>query len=101
MSVLHLTDLEELGLSTAQEVAGPDAVKDVEVKPGEDLSDRPVYFFSFLIDQTRARERPGLVRIHLAQRLRDELMARGDERRPRIRILDEADWNKRTDAGLY
>ena len=92
------SDIEKLGYEAAQEVAGSDAVEQVEVVAGGDDSDRPVYYFSFLIDQSRARQRAGLVRIRLMQKLDDELLARGDEHRAVIRILDREDWGKRRDA---
>jgi hypothetical protein len=91
-------DLEKLGRDIAQHIAGASAVEQVEVVPGEDSSDRPVYYFSFLIDQNRAVQRAGLVRIRLAQTLRDELAARGDAHYPIIRILDRTDWNRRARA---
>jgi hypothetical protein len=91
-------ELKKLGLDAAQAAAGADAVEQVEVFPGEDSLDRPAYFFSFLIDQKRAAERPGLVRIRLTQALRDGLAARGDEHYPIIRILDRADWDRRARA---
>jgi hypothetical protein len=93
-------ELEELGRAAAEQVAGPDAVEQVEVRWGEDASDRPVYYFSFLIDQDRARQRAGLVRTRLLQKLRDDLVARGDGRYPVIRILSREDWDRRSDAGL-
>jgi len=57
--------------------------------------DRPVYYFSFLIDKERSRLRQGLLLSRLVQRLGDELTLRGDERRPVIRLLDHADWDQR------
>ena len=91
-------DLEKLGREAAQQVAGKGAVEDVEVVAGEDLSERPVYYFSFLIDQARARQRAGLVLTRLVQKLRDELIARGDGHYPVIRILSRTDWDRRKDA---
>lgn len=89
--------LEQLGRDAAQNIAGEDAVQEVEVVPGYDF-ERPVYYFSFLIDQDRARLRAGLLLTRLIQKLRDELIARNDEHFPFIRILDRADWGKRTGA---
>lgn len=99
MSVISGPELEKLGRAAAAQVAGDDAVEQVEVTCGVDSSERPVYFFSFLIDQGRARERAGLVRIRTAQKLRDDLMARGDGHYPMIRVLNKEDWARRSDAG--
>jgi hypothetical protein len=91
-------ELERLGLEAARLVAGEDAVEQVEVVSGEDSSDRPVYYFSFLIDEQRTQQRPGLVRIRLLQRLLDELSARGDEHRPMVKMLNRTDWEHRQRA---
>jgi hypothetical protein len=89
--------LEQLGRDAAQHIAGPEAVQEVEVVSGEDF-DRPVYYFSFLIDQDRSRQRAGLLHSRLVQRLRDELIARNDGHYPVIRILNREDWDKRASA---
>jgi hypothetical protein len=85
----------------AEHVAGPDAVEEVEVTPGEDAYDRPVYYFSFLIHQERAQQRAGLVRIRLIQKLREDLVARGDSHNPVIQILSKDDWPNRADAAFF
>jgi hypothetical protein len=92
--MLSVAELEKLGLEAAERVAG--AVEEVEVEAGEDDLGRPAYFFSFLVDQASARQRAGLVRIRLMQSLRDALAARGDGCHPVIRILDRADWERRS-----
>jgi hypothetical protein len=92
------SELAQLGLDAARQVAGDDAVEDVEVMPDADFDDRPVYHFSFLINEARLRERGGLVRLRLLQRLRDELTASGDEHLPRITMLSRTDWAKRRRA---
>ncbi|MBV8398357.1 MAG: hypothetical protein JOZ17_06415 [Acetobacteraceae bacterium] len=43
-------DLKRLARDVAQQVAGENAIEEVEVMPGEE-SDRLIYQFSFLIDQ--------------------------------------------------
>ncbi len=98
MTESTVSDLERLGFDAAQEVTGKDAVKQVEVASGEDLFERPAYFFSFLIDQGLARQRAGLVRIRLMQKLLDELTARDDGHLPVIQILNQEDWDKRSVA---
>lgn len=91
-------NLEKLGRDVAEEVAGPGCVEQVEVAAGVDYFERPVYDFSFLIDLDRARLRPGLILIRLDQRLQDELIARGDEHHPVVRLLDHTDWPRRASA---
>ena len=98
MSESTVSELERLGFDAAQEVAGTDAVKQVEVASGVDLFERPAYFFSFLIDQGLAQHRAGLVRIRLMQKLLDELTARDDDHLPIIQILNQEDWEKRSVA---
>jgi hypothetical protein len=98
MNQITTSDLEKLGRDAACEVAGPSAFEHVAVEAGGDFDNRPVYIFSFVIDQDRARDRPGAVRIALGQKLRDALDALGDEHYPTIRILSREDWDKRARA---
>jgi hypothetical protein len=93
------SDLEELGRAAAGTVAGDDAVEQVEVEVGEDSSDRPVYYFSFLINRDRGQKRPDLLYTRLVQKVRDDLVARGDDHLPLIRIFSREDWSKRANAG--
>ncbi|TCZ58674.1 hypothetical protein [Roseicella aquatilis] len=86
--------LEKLGRDAAEQVAGQEAVGAVEVTSGEEF-ERPVYYFTFLIDQDRARHRPGLLLARLVQRLRDDLDARNDAHYPVIQLLSRADWDHR------
>jgi hypothetical protein len=71
------------------------------MRHGVDAWYRPAYHFSFLIDQSRARERPGRIRIGIMQKLLDELEARGDEHQARLRILSREDWDRRSNVGFY
>jgi len=98
MSKSAVADLEKLGRTAAQQVAGKGVVKGVEVEPGEDPFERPIYYFSFLIEPRDASQRRGLLRIRLIQKLLDELTARGDEHYPVVRILNRLDWDRRKDA---
>jgi hypothetical protein len=91
-------NLEKLGREIAEDVSGPGSVEQVEVVTGVDYFERPVYDFSFLIDLNRAQLRPGLILIRLDQRLQDELIARGDEHHPVVRLLDRTDWPRRANA---
>jgi hypothetical protein len=93
--MLKTNELKKLGLEAAERAAGEGAVEEVEVEAGEDDFDRPIYRFSFLIQQDRARDRAGLVRIRLIQSLQDALESRGDGRYPVVRILDRVDWERR------
>jgi hypothetical protein len=92
------SELEKLGRAAAEQVAGHDAVEQVEVEHGEDAYERPVYHFDFLINQPRARQRAGLIRTRLVQKLRDDLVERGDGHLPVIQIFSREDWNKRKNA---
>jgi hypothetical protein len=94
MSESTTADLEQLGRDAAVQLAGADAIEAVEVVPGYD-GERPVYYFRFLIDAGRSRQRIGLLHIRLGQRLLDELIARSDDHYPEIRLLSRADWDKR------
>ena len=98
MGKIARLNLEQLGRVAAQQVAGADAVENVEVSSGEDWSGRPIYQFAFLIDQARARQRAGVIRIRLIQALLDALIARGDEHLPSVQILSRADWDRRNGA---
>ena len=52
-------DLKRLARDVAQQVAGENAIEEVEVMPGEE-NDRLIYQFSFLIDQ----DVPGSERVY-------------------------------------
>jgi hypothetical protein len=97
MDVLQ-AHLEELGRRVARQIAGDDAVQEVEVAPGFDIDGRPVYRFTYLIDRDRSRERMGLVLSRIIQKLGDELIDRGDEHLPSVTILDQTDWPRRKRA---
>ena len=90
-------ELRAMGLAAAREIAGPDAVQDLEVDLGYD-PERVVYVFSFLIDQSRSRHRPGLLRARLSQRIHDGLIARSDDAFARLRMLDRPAWDRRRSA---
>lgn len=90
--------LEELARSAAVQWAGEDAVEQVAVEDSWDLEDRPAYLFSFVIDETRAHNNMGLVRIRIRQTLRDMLEARGDSHLPMIRMLGREGWERRMHA---
>jgi hypothetical protein len=87
-------DLEKIGRDAAAEVAGAENAEAVEASEIADRTDKPAYFFSFLIEQDRGHLGPGLLRTRLAQRLRDELIARGDYRYPLVQIINRDDWDR-------
>jgi hypothetical protein len=98
--MVHLpeTELQTIGRDVARSIVGAGKVSQVEVVTMPDSSDQPAYYFSFLFDQDRDRQRAALVRTRLAQKLRDELIARGDARYPFVRILSRQDWGARAGA---
>ena len=98
MSQTTAIDLEKLGLETARRIAGEDAVEQVEVFPGVNFFDEPVYHFTFLIDPDRLRLRIGLVLGRVGQQIEDELTEHGDAHRADIRLLNLTDWPKRRRA---
>ena len=61
---------------------------------GHDSADRPAYFFRFLIEHGRDRQKVGTARIRLGQRLRDEVIARDDQRYPFVQVVNRADWEQ-------
>jgi|GEM_PF-3529908 len=88
-------DLEQIGRTVAQEVAGNLTVEQAEAAEGEDWTGKPAYYFAFLIDEKRERP-PGLsLSGRISMRLRDELAARGDYRMPFVRVLGHNNWEKR------
>lgn len=98
MSNSATIDLQKLGRDAAMHVADVGKVELVDVVPGDDYMDRPVYRFAFLIDESVDWKSSGLVRIHLDQKLRDELVALGDAHYPVIQILSRAELSQRTGA---
>ena len=95
VSEIHLKDI---GLDAAREVVGDGMAEEVEVITGPDSANRPAYYFSFLIEQDRDRQRAALLRTRLAQKIRDKLVSRGDAHYPFIRVFGRADWGKRLSA---
>lgn len=98
MNEIADAELIEIGRKAAGLVDGLGRVEDVKVRVGQNSTDQPAYFFSFLIDRDRDREQAGLTRIRLIQKLRDELVARHDEHYPIVQVLNRTDWEKRESA---
>jgi hypothetical protein len=90
--------LQQLGRQAAEAVAGAEAVEDMEVGPALDWDGTPAYLFTFLINQDKSIARPGEILIRTGLKIQDELISRGDEHNPMIRLLDRADWEQRAGA---
>ena len=95
MSHLPQTELKQIGRDAAQRVFGPGKVKDVEVIDIDASDNQPAYLFSILYEGARDAQQMALLRIRLDQKLRDELLARGDDGYPLISVLSPQDWDKR------
>jgi len=76
-------------------VTGPNAVLHADFEHYLDSTDRPAYKFFFVIDQSKdPKFPPGLMRIMLGRRIRDELIARGDMTYPHLKVISPVDWHK-------
>jgi hypothetical protein len=84
-------DLKVIALKAAQSVLGPGKVETVDVVSGNDSSDEPAYFISFMIDQDRDAERAVRLWNRLAEKIRDTLVERGDEAYPYVDIRYRSD----------
>ena len=98
MADIPEAELRELGRELADSVIGVGKVADVDVVTMPDASDSPAHYFSFMLDPDRSGQRPALIQLRLGQRIRDELLARGDDTYPFIRFLRPGDWAKRFHA---
>jgi hypothetical protein len=88
--------LMDLGQKAADAVAGKGVAKPVAVAIGQDSTDQDAYYFSFLLDRTHSQ--PGEIRIRLAQKLRDQLMASSDDHYPFVQIFSSTEWERRRSA---
>ena len=91
MTRIPESDLKNIGLKAAQSVLGPGKIEAIEVVSGNDSSDEPAHFFSFLVGEARDPQRAFRVWSSLAQKIRDTLIERGDEAYPYIRIRYRSD----------
>lgn len=66
----------------------------VEVRHVENAEGDPTYKFRFVMDQARVGEGSGRLRVRLGQKLRDELLAKGDEHHPMLELLSRDDWDR-------
>ena len=87
-------EIQQLARGMAEDVAGPGAVKEVEVVETLDSHDRPAYLLSVLIESPDAWQRIGTIRIGLRMQLGDALVARGDPHRLLLQTLDRRDWSR-------
>ncbi len=92
MREIEEEELAALGREAAAQVPGLGTVDRVKVRYGQDSTDLPAYFFTFLIERDRDRQQGGLPRARLVQKLRDELIARDDDHYPIVTVLNQADW---------
>jgi hypothetical protein len=99
MTELSDAEVEQIGRDAAEDVAGAGAVLRVQVTPGLGSIDEPAYFFSFVIDPGLARPHPpGMLHLEIDGKIRDALIARGDETYPFLTIITPAEWNHRAHA---
>lgn len=87
-------EIQQLARGIAEDLAGPDAVKEFEVVETLDIHDRPAYLLSLLIESQDAWQRIGKIRIELRMQLGDALAARGDPHRLLLQTLDRRDWSR-------
>jgi len=89
------SELVEVGLKAAAQVEGLGKIERVKVVTRLDESDQPAYYFRFMTDDFAGR---GLAFTRLGMKIRDELIARGDDRYPYISVMSRSDWEKREGA---
>lgn len=95
MSHLPQAERKQIGRDAAPRVFGTGRVKDVEVIDIDASDTQPAYLFSILYEGARDPQQMALLRIRLELKLRDELLARGDDGYPLISVLGPQDWDKR------
>lgn len=93
MSEINADELRRLALDVGREVGGEGTVEDVEVAPDMDFWGNPIYRFTMLVHPERSPLGPGLFRIRIGQRLKDELVARGEEHAPRMLMVSRPEWD--------
>jgi hypothetical protein len=99
MSDVAQIDLERLAREAADEIAGADSVHDAKVESGLDSQDQPAYRFVFVIDRSKVvGYQPGERRIALGIKIRDRLLAKGDETYPYLSIISPEEWRARSRA---
>ena len=99
MTELSDAELEQIGRNAAEEEAGSGAVLRVQVEYGLGSIGEPAYFFSFVIDRDLALPHPpGMLYLEIDGKIRDALIARGDETYPFMKIITPAEWNNRAHA---
>ncbi|MDO9713305.1 hypothetical protein [Paracraurococcus lichenis] len=98
MSESAEAELEAIGREAVRLVTGDDLAEHVRVLAGQDSSDRPALYFSFVIDRDNDRQRAGLLQTRLTQKLRDLLTDRRIGEYPIVKIVSRADWERREGA---
>ena len=84
MSVLSLDEVRAIGRRAASEVAAG-AAEVIEVDAGPDAMGDPAYYLSYRLDRKHDDEVELFLRI--AHRVRDMLVARGDDTYPLIELV--------------
>ena len=85
-------DLIAIGLEAVSQTPGLGVVDRVIVSERLDSLDRPAYYFDFRVYREPGHPPAGLARTRLSQRLRDALMARGDDHYPYTYFFTHDDW---------
>jgi len=88
-------DLKVLALDVGREIAGPDAIGDVDVGEAV-IYNRLAIQFTYLFHRNLSRIDPGTARIKIDLRLADELENRGESNAPLLTMLDQRDWDQRS-----
>ena len=91
-------EIQQLVRTAAEQLAGADAVKEVEVIETIDIHDRPAYLMLLLIDPPDAWQRIGPIRNGLGLKVLDGLAARGDTHQLMLQTLDHNVWPHRVHA---
>ncbi len=99
MSMASTADLKSLALNAAREIAGVDAIGDVDVVESAFVTerspdDRDAYQVTYLYHPSRSALRPGAARSKIGLRLADELYQVGAAV-SRLIMLDQTDWDRR------
>jgi hypothetical protein len=91
MAIPDYAQIEKLALDIARDVAGPENVARVRVKPDVTFDGHPAYSIYVYIDPAPLTGRLGHLRLGLLRGLRDTLDERGDDHEVIPWIEDRAD----------
>jgi antitoxin component of MazEF toxin-antitoxin module len=91
-------DTREIALRAARRRLG-DIIKEVDALAGCDFDGDPAWHIAFLADPADRATR-GLHWIRIGQEIRDELVRRGDEAYPFVKLYASSEWHLRETARL-